>query len=202
MSFEAIEGALRTNVQHADRLVLFVLAHRHNGKTGLLCPSIADLVATTRLSRASVITAIANLERAGLLTASRKAGCGSRYTLNLPSTPESAEPTGPNSRPVQILDRSKDWTGPVQSLDGTRLKFRPVTKKELTPNSKAEAQKPLTPQHKFNVGKLRDQKQAELDRVKGLRAYELEGRGFAKDYPARLKADIAVLNAQLAGGAL
>lgn len=203
MSFEAIEGALRTNVTHAARLVLFVLAHRHNAKTGLICPSIADIVEKTRLSRASVIVAIANLERAGLLTRpGRKNGCRNRYTLTLPKEGDATVATSAESAPVQNLDRSKDWTGPVQNLDRTRLESRPVTKRELKPNSRAESQKALTAQDKFNLGKLRDQRQAEYDKVKNWRAYELEGRGYAKDYPAKLRAEIDELNAKLAGGLL
>lgn len=202
MSFEAIEGAFRSDAKHGDRLVLLALAHRHNSKTGLICPSVADLVDLTGLSRASVIVAIANLERAGLLTPSRKTGCGNRYTLHLPPVPDSNGGTSLETRPVQKLDRSRNWTGPVQKLDGTSLETRPVTKKELKPNSRAEAQKVLTAQDKFNLGKLRDQKEAEYDKVKNWRAYELEGRGYAKDYPAKLRAEIDQLNGKLAGGSL
>lgn len=202
MSFEAIEGALRTNVTHADRLVLFVLAHRHNSKTGLLCPSVADLVEKTRLSRRAVLDAIASLEKAGLLTASRKNGCGNRYTLTLPKEGDATVATSAESAPVQNLHRCKPCTGPVQNLHGTGANFAPVTKKELKPNSRAEAHKVLTAQDKFNLGRLRDQKQAEYDKVKNWRAYELEGRGYAKDYPAKLRAEIDELNGKLAGGSL
>ena len=125
MSIDAISWAWGTDATHASRLVLLALADSQNEKTGLCCPSIARLVEMTRLARTSIMEAIRQLEESGLVTVSRKNGCGSRYVLNRPNQSENR--TGSEIGPVQKSDRTSPKFGPDRSRIRTRNQKEPET---------------------------------------------------------------------------
>ena len=57
-----------------DRLILAVLSHRHNHKTGECFPAMATIAQIAGVSERRVRTGIRNLEAAGLITTRRRVG--------------------------------------------------------------------------------------------------------------------------------
>ena len=78
----------RAELTPAHRCVAMALALRVNGKTGLLCPSKAQLQEDTQLSEFPVRQAVAALRGFGLLAVDQSNGrTANRYSLTIPRTP-------------------------------------------------------------------------------------------------------------------
>lgn len=81
MSLDATRWAWQQHgIRAADKFVLLSLADRAD-EEHFCFPSIARLSADTLLDRKTVLASIARLEAAGLLTADRRHGAGTRYQL-------------------------------------------------------------------------------------------------------------------------
>lgn len=115
MSLAATSWAWKTEVSNGPLLVLLALADCHNGITGLCCPSVAHIMAMTRLGRAAVFEALAVLKKEGLIEIQQFKGHPSKYLL-----------TG--NIPVQKVD------GWVQKVDGGSPESGPVIGNQLEEN--------------------------------------------------------------------
>ena len=89
MSFPALSWAVRQKLPSTQKLVLLMLAERHNKDSGQCNPSLELLADDCGLSRRSVIDQIAKLQTAGYLTVRHRANEGlrlpSQYVLHLGS---------------------------------------------------------------------------------------------------------------------
>lgn len=87
MSFPALSWAVRQKLPSTQKLVLLMLAERHNKDSGQCNPSLELLAEDCGLSRRSVIDQIAKLQTAGYLTVRHRANEGlrlpSQYVLHL-----------------------------------------------------------------------------------------------------------------------
>ena len=87
MSFPALSWAVRQKLPSTQKLVLLMLAERHNKDSGQCNPSLELLADDCGLSRRSVIDQIAKLQTAGYLTVRHRANEGlrlpSQYVLHL-----------------------------------------------------------------------------------------------------------------------
>ena len=81
MSFPALSWAVRQKLPSTQKLVLLMLAERHNKDSGQCNPSLELLADDCGLSRRSVIDQIAKLQQAGYLTVRHRA----KESLRLPS---------------------------------------------------------------------------------------------------------------------
>lgn len=81
MSFPALSWAVRQKLPSTQKLVLLMLAERHNKDSGQCNPSLELLADDCGLSRRSVIDQIAKLQEAGYLTVRHRA----RDNVKLPS---------------------------------------------------------------------------------------------------------------------
>lgn len=81
MSFPALSWAVRQKLPSTQKLVLLMLAERHNKDSGQCNPSLELLADDCGLSRRSVIDQIAKLQAAGYLTVRHRA----KDSLKLPS---------------------------------------------------------------------------------------------------------------------
>lgn len=81
MSFPALSWAVRQRLPSTQKLVLLMLAERHNKDTGQCNPSLELLADDCGLSRRSVIDQISKLQDAGYLTVRHRA----RDNVKLPS---------------------------------------------------------------------------------------------------------------------
>lgn len=81
MSFPALAWAVRQRLPSTQKLVLLMLAERHNKDSGQCNPSLELLADDCGLSRRSVIDQIAKLQEAGYLTVRHRA----KDNLRLPS---------------------------------------------------------------------------------------------------------------------
>jgi len=118
MSFEALRWAKEVKLSPTQKLVLLLLADAHNA--GKSWPSVATLARQSGLHRSSVLRAIGDLSKAGVLTVERRSGRSSIYRLHLDST-------GSTARPVAQRDRSQSATGVVAQRDRTGSTARPRT---------------------------------------------------------------------------
>ena len=99
MSFPALSWAVRQRLPSTQKLVLLMLAERHNKDSGQCNPSLELLAEDCGLSRRSVIDQIAKLQAAGYLTVRHRANGGvrmpSQYILHLGfGTPEQVKTVG------------------------------------------------------------------------------------------------------------
>lgn len=87
MSFPALSWAVRQRLPSTQKLVLLMLAERHNKDSGQCNPSLELLAEDCGLSRRSVIDQIAKLQTAGYLTVRHRANEGlrlpSQYVLHM-----------------------------------------------------------------------------------------------------------------------
>lgn len=104
-----------------------VLAHlsRRAGRARSCYPSIAGTAEVCRMSRPTVIRAVAELERTGWIEVRRRAGMGSVYRLAHRSTGL----TGKAEAPVNGVDRSKMDTGKKEASDQSTSFTGPVKKR-------------------------------------------------------------------------
>lgn len=96
MSFNALAWAVRQKLGSTQKLVLIMLAERHNKDTGQCNPSLELLADDCGLSRRSVIDQIAKLQEVGYLTVRHRAKDSvklpSQYVLHLHfGVPEKAQ---------------------------------------------------------------------------------------------------------------
>ena len=99
MSFPALSWAVRQRLPSTQKLVLLMLAERHNKDSGQCNPSLELLAEDCGLSRRSVIDQVAKLQAAGYLTVRHRANGGvrmpSQYILHLDfGTPEQVKTVG------------------------------------------------------------------------------------------------------------
>ena len=111
MSFHALAWAVRQRLPSTQKLVLLMLAERHNGDSGQCNPSLELLADDCGLSRRSVIDQIAKLQEAGYLTvlhrAKDNARLPSQYVLRLSfGIPEAAKtiPADPYLVPEKVVN--------------------------------------------------------------------------------------------------
>ena len=153
MSHEATKLAWKiAEPRNGVRLVFLSLAEHHNDKTGLCCPSVARLVECTRLERKAVLRAIGELEQLGLISAQRKNGCGSRYTLHF--LDQSQNRTGDKMRPVTKEACTSPKMGCGRSQNVTRNQER--TGKEPV-RCGSETLRDVESQHSAGTGRSGDQ---------------------------------------------
>jgi DNA-binding MarR family transcriptional regulator len=123
MSMEAMTWAIEVRgIKSPQKLVLLLLANRHNNDTGMCYPSIPRICAESGMHRATVIRAINALDKAGLLTIEKTFGKVNHYRLN----------TSVTERPVAESDPSHKVTTPVAESDYTRRTVRPEPKRTQT----------------------------------------------------------------------
>lgn len=90
-SFEYLAAAcdIRPFRQPATKLVLVTITRHRNSKTGLCCPSVVRLMALTGFSKRTILRALTDLKKSGILTRQKGWGNGhakgipNRYTLSL-----------------------------------------------------------------------------------------------------------------------
>lgn len=111
MSFHALAWAVRQRLPSTQKLVLLMLAERHNGDSGQCNPSLELLADDCGLSRRSVIDQIAKLQEAGYLTVRHRAKDNARlpsqYVLRLSfGIPEAAKtiPADPYLVPEKVVN--------------------------------------------------------------------------------------------------
>ena len=107
MSFEAMTWAVKQDLPAMQKLVLLLMANRHNNDTGLCMPSHDKLAKDCGMSKSAVKAAIKSLEEKGLLSISHRAESGvsmsNLYRLNTEITYQAPEqgggaPNDPHSR--------------------------------------------------------------------------------------------------------
>ena len=136
MSLEAMTWAIEVEgIKSPQKLVLLLLANRHNKDTGMCYPSIPRICAESGMHRATVIRAINALEKAGLLTIEKTFGKVNHYRLH----------TSVTGRPVAESDPSHKATTPVAESDYTRRRKRPEPKRTVK-NPKSQRKK-FTDEH-------------------------------------------------------
>lgn len=119
MSMEAMTWAIEVRgIKSPQKLVLLLLANRHNNDTGMCYPSIPRICRESGMHRATVIRAINALEKAGLLTIEKTFGKVNHYRLH----------TSVTELPVAESDPSHKATTPVAESDYTRRTVRPEPK--------------------------------------------------------------------------
>lgn len=86
MSFEAMTWAVKQDIPAMQKLVLLLMANRHNNDTGLCMPSHDKLAKDCGMSKSAVKAAIKALEEKGLLSVNRRSEAGvslsNLYRLN------------------------------------------------------------------------------------------------------------------------
>lgn len=119
MSMEAMTWAIEVRgIKSPQKLVLLLLANRHNNDTDMCYPSIPRICRESGMHRATVIRAINALEKAGLLTIEKTFGKVNLYRLH----------TSIKELPVAESDPSHKATTPVAESDYTRRTVRPEPK--------------------------------------------------------------------------
>jgi len=122
MSIEAMTWAIWVEgVKPPQKLVLLLLANRHNKDTGMCYPSIARMCAEAGMHRATVIRAVNALEKTGLLSIEKTFGKVNHYRLH----------TSITELPVAESDQSQRATTPVAESDCTRRTVRPEPKRTV-----------------------------------------------------------------------
>ncbi len=108
MSFDAFAWAARQRVSSTQKLVLLMLAERHNKDTGQCRPSHDKLAEDCGLTRRSVIDQISRLAEAGYITVLSRANGNMRlpnqYLLNF-HVGIQAEPKAPADDPYLVVNQ-------------------------------------------------------------------------------------------------
>jgi DNA-binding PadR family transcriptional regulator len=138
MSFEALAWAGKCKPGSASRkLVLFALADRHNDEVNGSYPSVAWIAEFTDLNRKTIIAALDELERLGLITDSGerrgKTGQVKLYRLHLETVPELERFQKRNSTEISAKGSQKRDTDTV----------REPSPQKASPSSERAQEKPL-----------------------------------------------------------
>ena len=95
MSFEAMTWAVKQDLPAMQKLVLLLMANRHNNDTGLCMPSHDRLAKDCGMSKTALKSAIKSLAEKGLLSISHRAESGvsmsNLYRLNTEITYQATE---------------------------------------------------------------------------------------------------------------
>ena len=119
MSLDAFKAVAGWRLRPTAKLVAFALASFHNAKGGECWPSISRLAESTGLTRRCVITTISQLEATGCVSARRRHGRATRYTMNLDVvlTGEARSPsTGESRSLVKEMHQCTSFTVPVKEV--------------------------------------------------------------------------------------
>ena len=120
MSFEALAWATKQNIGSAsDKLILLAYADRHNEETGCAYPSIAALCEFSSLNRKTVISSVARLEAAGILSDTGERRGETKqikvYRVNIGTVPKSERSRKRNSTEKVVKQSQKRDTEPVRT---------------------------------------------------------------------------------------
>lgn len=129
-----------------NKLVLLVLADRHNKDTGKCCPSISMIAKDTLLSESSVKRSVRALESLGLLKRetrkrSDRSNTTNQYVLNITGTitachPATGAPLEPEVEPEEDQDLAKPAAprerNPVWDALQAVTGFEPTTRSEAS----------------------------------------------------------------------
>ena len=122
MSLEAMTWAIGIEgIKPPQKLVLLLLANRHNKDTGMCYPSIQRICVESGMHRATVIRAVNALEKMGLLSIKKTFGKVNYYRLH----------TSITERPVAESDPCQSDTTPVAESDHTSRSVRPEPKRTV-----------------------------------------------------------------------
>lgn len=118
MSFDALAWAGKCQPGSAPRkLVLLALADRHNTESGTAYPSVQWLTEWTGLNRKTIITALDDLCKAGLISDSgKRTGATMQvkaYTLHIETVPKTERSQKRNSPKYSVKQSQKRDTEPV-----------------------------------------------------------------------------------------
>ena len=103
------------------KLVLLILADCHNGDNGRCDPSVPFISKFTGLNKKTVSSALANLQRAGLITAELRPGTSSQYSLHISDFPAPTRAKGERRKTLPIHTPPK--IGGTQNVPGTPPKI-------------------------------------------------------------------------------
>lgn len=143
MSFDALAWAGKCQPGSAPRkLVLLALADRHNPESNLSYPSIAWLTEWTGLNRKTIIAALDDMERTGLISDSGKrvgkTGQVKAYTLHIETVPKAEQFQKRNSTVFSAKQYQKRDTEPVKepvdTLSSERVSKRAAKPKTAKPD--------------------------------------------------------------------
>ena len=106
-------------IKPPQKLVLLLLANRHNKDTGMCYPSIPRMCTESGKGRRTVIRAISQLEKAGLLSIEKTFGKVNHYRLHTSAT----------ATPVPERHPCQSDTPPVPERHHTRARVAPEPKR-------------------------------------------------------------------------
>ncbi len=146
MSWAALAWAVRQKLPSTQKLVLIMLAERHNGDTGRCDPSHSRLAEDCGLSARSIVDQLAKLEEAGYLRALGRANGQVRmsnyYVLNLNFGVQQEVKSVPDD-PFLVLNDVQGGTerasgGVLNDVQGgtERRAHKPVNEPGIEPNTK------------------------------------------------------------------